>query len=364
MKEDKALIYEDWKESILPLLDSLPSNIDPKFFSVEQYFAAKSLIASRSFEIDDYHGFGMVPLADLFNHKTGAEDVHFTSTSSHSESDDDSDNSDTVDLDADNIGNKEPSSELDCSSVTGDDPLVLEMIMVKDVKAGVEVFNTYGLLGNAALLHRYGFTEPDNSFGIVNIDLELVQEWSSSLFSSRFSRARVSLWRRLEYRGCDSQSAEYFEISSNGEPQIELLILLYIILLPEDTYRKLDLAVSAANNHKGSIDTILFEKWNITWDKISEMRADLLLTESVCNALLWLADKRESLYGSSSIKDDIEALEKCCTKERKLYHSLVLRASERRILEKLRTYAAAGARSHSSLKSIQREPKRKRSKRS
>lgn len=227
-----------------------------------------------------------------------------------------------------------------------------------------QVFNTYGLLGNAALLHRYGFTEPDNSFGIVNIDLELVQEWSSSLFSGRFSRARVSLWRRLEYRGCDSQSAEYFEISSNGEPQIELLILLYIILLPEDSYRKLDLAVSAANNHKGSIDIILSEKWNITWDKISEMRADLLLTESVCNALLWLADKRESLYGSSSIKDDIEALEKCCTKERKLYHSLILRVSERRILEKLRTYAAVGARSHSFLKSIQREPKRKRSKRS
>ncbi|KAJ6364885.1 hypothetical protein OIU76_029792 [Salix suchowensis] len=363
VKEDKALIYEDWKESILPLLDSLPSNIDPKNFSVEQYFAVKSLIASRSFEIDDYHGFGMVPLADLFNHKTGAEDVHFTTTSSHSESDDDSDNCDAIDLDA-NIGNNEPSSELECSSVTGDDPSVLEMIMVKDVKAGVEVFNTYGLLGNAALLHRYGFTEPDNSFGIVNIDLELVQEWSSLFFSSRFSRARLSLWRRLEYGGCDSQNAEYFEISSNGEPQIELLILLYIILLPEDTYRKLDLAVFAENNHKGSIGTILSEKWNITWDKSSEIRADLLLTESVCNALLWLADKRESLYGSSSITDDIEDLGKCCAKERKLYHSLMLRLSERKILEKLRTYAAVGARSRCSLKSIQREPKRKRSKRS
>ncbi|KAJ6738814.1 RIBOSOMAL LYSINE N-METHYLTRANSFERASE 3 [Salix koriyanagi] len=334
VKEDKALIYEDWKESILPLLDSLPSNIDPKNFSVEQYFAVKSLIASRSFEIDDYHGFGMVPLADLFNHKTGAEDVHFTTTSSHSESDDDSDNCDAIDLDA-NIGNNEPSSELECSSVTGDDPSVLEMIMVKDVKAGVEVFNTYGLLGNAALLHRYGF-----------------------------SRARLSLWRRLEYGGCDSQNAEYFEISSNGEPQIELLILLYIILLPEDTYHKLDLAVFAENNHKGSIGTILSEKWNITWDKSSEIRADLLLTESVCNALLWLADKRESLYGSSSITDDIEDLGKCCAKERKLYHSLMLRLSERKILEKLRTYAAVGAHSRCSLKSIQREPKRKRSKRS
>lgn len=65
--------------------------------------------------------------------------MHFTTTSSHSESDDDSDNCDAIDLDA-NIGNNEPSSELECSSVTGDDPSVLEMIMVKDVKAGVEVW--------------------------------------------------------------------------------------------------------------------------------------------------------------------------------------------------------------------------------
>lgn len=65
VQEDKALVYEDWKENILPLLDSEPSRLNPAFFSVEQYFAAKSLISSRSFEIDDYHGFGMVPLADL-----------------------------------------------------------------------------------------------------------------------------------------------------------------------------------------------------------------------------------------------------------------------------------------------------------
>lgn len=65
MREDKALMYEDWKESILPILDSAPSKLNPKFFGVEEYSAARSLIASRSFEIDGYHGFGMVPLADL-----------------------------------------------------------------------------------------------------------------------------------------------------------------------------------------------------------------------------------------------------------------------------------------------------------
>lgn len=65
MQEDKALIYDDWKENILPLLDSASLQLNPKFFGIEEYFAARSLIASRSFEIDDYHGFGMVPLADL-----------------------------------------------------------------------------------------------------------------------------------------------------------------------------------------------------------------------------------------------------------------------------------------------------------
>lgn len=65
MKEDKALIYDDWKENILPLMDSTSLKLSPDFFGVEQYIAAKSLVASRSFEVDDYHGFGMVPLADL-----------------------------------------------------------------------------------------------------------------------------------------------------------------------------------------------------------------------------------------------------------------------------------------------------------
>lgn len=224
-----------------------------------------------------------------------------------------------------------------------------------------QVFNTYGSLGNAALLHRYGFTEPDNPYDIVNIDLELVLQWNSSMFSSRYGRARLSLWRKLDHSGCVSQNAEYFEISSDGEPQIELLILLYIMLLPEDAYHKLDLTVSSANNYKGPIGMILSEKCDVTWDKSSVMSGDLLLTESVCGALLWLADKRESSYGSNSIEDDIEALKRCCMKERKLYHSLMLRVSERRILKKLRIYATAGA---GPLKATKRASMRKRLKRS
>jgi len=61
-----------------------------------------------------------------------------------------------------------------------------------------------------------------------------------------------------------------------------------------------------------------------------------LLPKRVCDALLSLVDMRESLYGLNSLEDDIEALERCSlARERKLYHSLVLRINERKILQKL-----------------------------
>jgi hypothetical protein len=217
------------------------------------------------------------------------------------------------------------------------------MIMVKDVSAGAEVFNTYGLMGNAALLHRYGFTELDNPYDIVNIDLELVTEWSTSSFTSRYTRARLALWRKLGYTGCESQNSEYFEVSSTGEPQTELLILLYILLLPDDTYNKLDLAESttgASPSKEGKRSS----SYEITIGKhkfvYGESGNDILLTDGVCEALLTIVDKRESLYGSlSSLEDDIVRVKTCCLpRDRRLYHSLVLRVSERKILKKLRSY--------------------------
>ncbi|CAK9133198.1 unnamed protein product [Ilex paraguariensis] len=353
VKEDKALIYEDWKECILPLTASAPLVLNPDYFGVEQYLAAKSLIASRSFEIDNYHGFGMVPLADLFNHKTGAEDVHFTSVSSQFQDDDGADDNNNDDYH--NTDDDKPRTQnsclrehfsngcdMDSSSTLRDDPTVLEMVIVKDVKAGSEVFNTYGFVGNAALLHRYGFTEPDNPYDIVNLDLELVLQWSSSLFSNRHSRMRLSLWRKMDYSGCVSQNSEYFEISFVGEPQVELLVLLYIILLPEEACDELGLLASTVENSKKSKSSLLLEKGNILFAKCSKLSKNLLLTKDVCNALLSLADIRESCYELNSVEDDIKAMNTCCPiKERKLYHSLMLRASERRILEKLRSYASA-----------------------
>ena len=226
----------------------------------------------------------------------------------------------------------------------------------------IQVFNTYGILGNAALLHRYGFTEQDNTYDIVNIDLELVLQWCSSLFSNRHNRSRVSLWRRLGYSS-DTENSEYFEISFDGEPQIELLILLYIIFLPDDVYHKLDLSVAVAGNCHESNEKTTFLNDNIFLKKLSNMSKKTLMTKEVCDALLSLADMRESLYGLKSIEDDIEALERCSfVRDRKLYHSSVLRISERKILQKLRSYASKSCKitnPSSAKKKLKRTTKRK-----
>ncbi|XP_062001983.1 ribosomal lysine N-methyltransferase 3 [Rosa rugosa] len=356
VKEDRGVMLEDWKESIEPLQDQIGSTQFESFFGFEEYLAARTLVASRSFQIDDhYHGVGMVPLADIFNHKTAAEDVHLNTSASTENSE-----SDTTENSGSEEGNESANESTTsttssvgastnddvASSATDDDgdDDDLEMVMVKDVKVGAEVFNTYGLLGNAALLHRYGFTEPDNPFDIVNIDLELVLQWSASLFSGQHRRARLSLWRRLGYSGCASHNSEYFEISFNGEPPNELLLLLYIMLLQQDAYDKIDLALATTGNSNGHMDGILSDKTEKLSDITAEFSEAVLLTNTICNALLSLADMRESLYGKNSIQDDIEALKRCCSiKEKKLYHSLMLRISERRIIQKFRTFATSGS---------------------
>ncbi|KAL6228141.1 hypothetical protein ACLB2K_002095 [Fragaria x ananassa] len=370
VKEDRTVMLEDWKESIEPLRDQIGTRFE-RFFGFEDYLAARTLIASRSFQVDDHHhGVGMVPLADIFNHKTGAEDVHLNTSASSEDSESEEaesgseDGNESTTSTTSSVGHTTGASTTDdvasgASDDDGDDD-DLEMVMVKDVKAGAEVFNTYGLLGNAALLHRYGFTEPDNPFDIVNIDLELVLQWGASLFSGQHRRARLSLWRRLGYSGCASHNSEYFEILFNGEPPNELLLLLYIMLLQQDAYDKIDLALATAGNSNGHMDGILSDKSEKLSDITAEFSEAVLLTNTICNALLSLADMRESLYGKNSIEDDIEALKRFCSiKEKKLHHSLMLRISERKIIQKFRTFASSSSQVRTGEASPRKKLKRK-----
>ncbi|GJP79073.1 hypothetical protein CLOP_g9318 [Closterium sp. NIES-67] len=370
---DLAVMRAEWRRHIRPFLLSLPPHVlqllpgsqfspgtmsrdtpEPhdqqlhRQLSFDQYLAAKSLISSRAFAIDSWHGHGMVPLADLFNHRTASESVHFTindEESDQEESDADGEES-KKEGEKDSGKVKEDGGDEGEIEVSGNEAKVekpesageegieenttehLEMIMVRNEGPGDEVFNTYGQLSTAALLLRYGFTEPlsfggakpkggteelpvrlgkaepdcgegsevecicclqYNPFDLVNVDLSVIikglrvdqsragkkggktflgrritrrgQESSQSSCtnfraantahsnclppcSSRSLRWAVKL---LERAGCpplESQGERYFEISADGRPQLELLLLLRLVGLDDVAAARVDASVA------------------------------------------------------------------------------------------------------------------------
>eukprot|EP00889_Picochlorum_renovo_P005944 jgi/Picre1/32974/NNA_008301.t1 len=67
---DRRDIEEDYEQHVVPLMEKYPEafrNVSDT--SLEAFKNAASLVASRAFAVDEEHGDGMVPLADVFNHK-------------------------------------------------------------------------------------------------------------------------------------------------------------------------------------------------------------------------------------------------------------------------------------------------------
>lgn len=114
------------------------------FFLLELHWKLKELCVI-SFFVNEMN---LLCIMTSFNHKTAAEDVHFTSVSYYSESDIDSDNSDD-----EKNGDYEPMAqdfhsemgdfrselEIKSSSTSGNDVMVMQMIICKDVNSGAEV---------------------------------------------------------------------------------------------------------------------------------------------------------------------------------------------------------------------------------
>ncbi|TKY90084.1 hypothetical protein EX895_000082 [Sporisorium graminicola] len=173
------------------------------------FLTAYTHVSSRDFIIDTYHGVGLVPLADLFNHaevhtvqfesdqdvcefcgvafltgheeeecRFGAEtegkedkeeeEEEEESAEDEDDDDDDADREGAVEEDANeptsnssSVGEDEQDEE-DESRLELDD--TLDMRTLTSFSAGQEMYNTYGALSNALLLTRYGFcldTETD-----------------------------------------------------------------------------------------------------------------------------------------------------------------------------------------------------------
>ncbi|EPQ56414.1 hypothetical protein GLOTRDRAFT_138148 [Gloeophyllum trabeum ATCC 11539] len=174
---------------VLPLSEGLGLST-----TIAGYYRAYSLVSSRAFLVDAYHGLAMVPIADAFDH---ANENHV-----HLESDFDvcvvcgaldECPHDSETWDASPRGSSSspmtsrlgllsseiaPSTSADCPSRYDADN-TCDMVSNIPVIADTEVFNTYGeRLSNASLLVRYGFMIEGNEWDSVAWTLEDV---SSSL---------------------------------------------------------------------------------------------------------------------------------------------------------------------------------------
>ncbi|KAI7837623.1 hypothetical protein COHA_008549 [Chlorella ohadii] len=75
VQADREAAREDFEEHILPLVGKYPGRLRPEFVTLPNFHAAASLVASRAFGVDEWHGDAMVPLADIFNHKASVVEL-------------------------------------------------------------------------------------------------------------------------------------------------------------------------------------------------------------------------------------------------------------------------------------------------
>jgi len=211
---DRRDVEEDYREHVLGLVGSYPGvfgEMSEAGRGLEAFREAASLVASRAFGVDGEHGDGMVPLADVFNHKVSrvqlneAWGVHGEEEEEEEEEEDEEDEEDDEDDEdeEDEEGGEEddcgrrgngkrrrqdvpspsrpsrlpdvmPSAGAEAPELCGmkeangldlrlqiaiiDDEVhdCLQIVAASDVAAGKEVWNTYGELSNDVLLKKYG----------------------------------------------------------------------------------------------------------------------------------------------------------------------------------------------------------------
>lgn len=179
------------------------------------FVASAYAVASRAFEIDNYHESALVPIADLFNHHVSTPDVRFESlyevcpqcgedgVCGHAMIDEDEEEEDAegetaaqsdeelsseliqeLEKETCNLDSSRPNKETTIDGRTKFEDLdpntCVDITLAKPVKKGTEVFNSYGDLSNALLVARYGFCVEDNPYDIVHLGPELEKFWKDT----------------------------------------------------------------------------------------------------------------------------------------------------------------------------------------
>ena len=116
-----ALLPPDFEEEEEEGEEDDEDNNFAEYFTFERYRGARSVCSSRAFQIAP-RMVGLMPLADLFNHKSVGNDVAVC----------EGDKTETV---------------------------AVSVVKQSGVQKGEELFNTYGVLSNTDLLNSYGFCD-------------------------------------------------------------------------------------------------------------------------------------------------------------------------------------------------------------
>ncbi|EIM80783.1 SET domain-containing protein [Stereum hirsutum FP-91666 SS1] len=173
-------IEEYYRDIASPLLMSL----GVLHWTMSGFQHAYSLVSSRAFMVDAYHGLAMVPIADAFNH-TQENHVHLetdfhvcVSCGSLSECVHDAEELDPSRTSKHTTAASMPGAAvIRPSSNSEEGENSCEMVVNAPISPYEEVFNTYGeKLTNAELLLRYGFTLDGNENDVVSWTVAQVWE--------------------------------------------------------------------------------------------------------------------------------------------------------------------------------------------
>ena len=257
IQRDRQLMAADWDTVIQPLVQAHPDRLAREHFTLDAYVDARTITASRGFSVDAYHGHGLVPFADLFNHEV-REDVHFTSDGDvcpccgkPDEEDEDEDEDEEGGADGEDDVSPEEAHAVKpahgpCPVCRRDVGAVAEpqwsehciaMVTQHPVAAGAELFNTYGLRNNAALLHMYGFTLRSNPHGSCSIRGQLVRQalQDAGRLSPPRLAARLALAAQLGLAGETWEDSEGYDLAADDAHVFsrELLLLVNLQLAPD-----------------------------------------------------------------------------------------------------------------------------------
>ncbi|CAO3620885.1 unnamed protein product [Cunninghamella blakesleeana] len=266
-------LKDDYEEIVKPLLAKYPDIFNEKEFTFDQFQKVTTLVASRAFEVDAYHENAMVPFADIFNHKSGDEHVHFETDFDVCEycgavdycehqylefleqGDDDEDqveegkegeedgwsdeemsnDDEEMDDEDEDEGPLKDLEQLELEGVNfwkdGDDDDenkkdTCDMVLDKPVKAKEEIYNTYGDHPSISLLNKYGFCYDNNQNDYISVNEDHVVDLCLAVTKENL---------RLENNNKNLSNETLEELAmEKTRPRWEFFLMNESILCPRD----------------------------------------------------------------------------------------------------------------------------------